>query len=95
MVDLIMINHILKSMQHRVQANFLINSFKGLLLKIVDELGFVMVMKGINNLIGIPYKTINTINRIPELLVKCFYTFAKRSTVLSGYQLAAFKQVSS
>jgi len=82
---MILINYKLEGLQNRVKTYFLINGPKGLLPEIADELMLIMDVKSVNNFISVSYKPVNSINRIPETLIKSPDTLTKRSTVLFGY----------
>lgn len=88
---MMLVNGELESMQHRIQTDTIIDRLKGFFPEIGQKLLLVLVMKGIYYFIGIPYKAIYAIDRIPETFVKGFDTLAKRCTVLFGDQLTTFK----
>src|SRR4051812_46924374 len=91
MVDVILINHLLKRMDNRISTDASLNGAKCFVTEIGYQFLLIIIMKSIHNFVGIAYKTIDGINRIPKAFIESFNTESERGAVLFSYQFTAFK----
>src|SRR4051812_8276201 len=83
-VDIVPVNHSLKTIKHGVQAYFSRNGIVRLYFKLFKQCFLVVIMKAIHNLIGQPYKPVDAVDRIMQVLIQAVDTKRKTGAVCFG-----------
>jgi hypothetical protein len=86
---MVFIYDLLEGEKNRVEAHAHFDRFKGIFLKFLDEVFFIKLVKGIDDLVGTPYHPIYRIYRLTEALVQSLDTQRERCAIGMGDILTA------